>query len=416
MNDSAVPYQLENKLGANGYTLRMGDPDKHLTNGFYTYTVVYETQHQLKFLDHYDELYWNVTGNGWGFRIDSAVCTFVIPGNDTVFSNACYTGAQGEQIQDCSILQRSTDTVRFATTKALWPGQGLSVATSWRKGLVRAPGKINEALWMLKNNIGAWGMPFLLILILCYNTVQWWRKGRDLKPGTIYLRYEPPAGCSPAALGYIYFQQAKDKLVAATITDLALRHFFSVKVEKTGLIFKDTAYSFLKSDKVFEPAVYNDYHKEANGLINTTIQKGTYNEDLAQLMDSIKADLNYNYRRSSRKTTRGYFFSNSRFLALGFLLAVPAFLILAIWNGKHAALSIWPFMPLIVSFVLILVMQFVFYKLLPAYTVEGRQLMDEIEGYRMYLKTVDEQRLNTMNPPEKTLDLFEKKPGLCYCA
>lgn len=401
MNDSAVPYKMENSAGSNGYILKIGDPDRRLSNGFYTYSIIYETRHQVKFLDDYDELYWNVTGNGWGFRIDSAVCTFIIPGNDTVFSNACYTGAQGEQAQNCSVLQRSTDTVRFATTKALWPGQGLSVATSWRKGLVKAPDKINEALWMFKNNIGALGMPILLVLILCYNFIQWWRKGRDLRPGTIYPRYEPPAGLSPAALGYIYFQQVKDKLIAATITDLALRHFFSVKVEKTGLIFKDTTYSFFKSDKEFVPAGYNDYHNEANGLLHTTIQKGTYNKSLAELMESMKDDLNRNYRRSSRKTTKGFFFSNSRYLALGFLLAIPAFVILAILNGMKAAINPWPFVPLIIAFILIMIVQYIFFKLLPAYTAEGRKLMDEIEGYRMYLKTVDEQRLNTMNPPER---------------
>lgn len=408
MNGADVPYEVDKELGKNGYAVKIGDPAKYLENGYYTYTIVYETEHQIKFLDHFDELYWNVTGNGWGFRIDSAVCTFIIPGNDTVFSNACYTGLQGEQAQQCSIVQRSADTVRFATTQALWPNQGITVATSWRKGIIKEQSLTSKAIWMLKNNIGALGMPLLLLFILCYNLVQWWRHGRDLKPGTIYPRYEPPTGFSPAALGYIYFQQAKDKLIAASITDLALRHFFVVKVEKTGLIFKGTTYDFLKPDQEFVPVAYNDYHKEAKGLIGTTIAKGTYNKDLAELMESIKADLNLNYRRSGRKTQKGYFFSNSRFLALGFLLTIPAFVILAIWNGIHAGLNAWPFLPLILAFVLCMIVQYIFYKLLPAYTTEGRQLMDEIEGYRMYLKTVDEQRLNTMNPPEKTLDLFEK--------
>ena len=408
MNGKPVPYEQASGPGSNGYALKIGDPAVMLENGLYTYTIIYETEHQIKFMKDYDELVWNVTGNGWGFRIDSAVCTFIIPGNDSIFSNACYTGLMGERTQNCSILQRSVDTIRFATTQALWPNQGITVATSWRKGIIKEQSSLDKAIWMLGNNIGALGMPILLLLILCYNFIQWWRHGRDLKPGTIYPRYEPPAGFSPAALGYIYFQRAKDKLVAASITDLALRHFFEVQVERTGMVFKETTYAFRKSDRTFIPAAYDDYHKEAGGLIGTTIERGAYNENLAGLNQSIENDLDGNYRRRNTKTGKGFFRSNSRFLALGFLLIVPGFVILAVWNGMHASISAWPFVPLIIAFVLCLVVQYIFYKLLPAYTIEGRKLMDEIEGYRMYLKTVDEQRLNTMNPPDKTIDLFEK--------
>jgi len=34
--------------------------------------------------------------------------------------------------------------------------------------------------------------------------------------------------------------------------------------------------------------------------------------------------------------------------------------------------------------------------------------MDEIEGFRMYLGTAEEERLNLLNPPENTPELFEK--------
>ncbi len=408
MNGAAVPYETEHSLNSNGYRVKIGDPDGELANGFYTYTLVYETEHQLKHFDNYDELAWNVTGNGWNFRIDSAVCTFVIPGNDSVFSNACYTGGQYEQGQDCSIFQHGMDTIRFTTTKALWPNQGITVASSWRKGVIARPGTLSQAWWMFTANIGALGMPLLLLLIFLYNLIQWWRYGRDLKPGTIYPRYMPPAGFSPAALGYIYFQGMKDKLVAATITDLALRHFFKIDVERTGTVFKGTVYAFLKSNETFVPVAYNDYHKEANGLLYTRIQRGEYNESLADLNTAIKSDLNQHYLSRRGQPGKGFFFKNTRYLAFGFLLAVPAFAGLMIWNLAHASLSPWPIVLLIVSFILVIVMQYIFFKLFPAYTPEGRKLMDELEGYRMYLKTVDEARLNTMNPPDKTIDLFEK--------
>ena len=41
-------------------------------------------------------------------------------------------------------------------------------------------------------------------------------------------------------------------------------------------------------------------------------------------------------------------------------------------------------------------------------TVEGRALMDRIAGFRQYLGITEEERLDTLHPPEKTPDLFER--------
>jgi uncharacterized membrane protein YgcG len=49
-----------------------------------------------------------------------------------------------------------------------------------------------------------------------------------------------------------------------------------------------------------------------------------------------------------------------------------------------------------------------FYYLMKAPTESGRKLMDRLEGFRMYLGTAEEHRLNTLNPPEHTPELFEK--------
>jgi uncharacterized membrane protein len=50
-----------------------------------------------------------------------------------------------------------------------------------------------------------------------------------------------------------------------------------------------------------------------------------------------------------------------------------------------------------------------FHHLLKAPTLVGRALMDRVEGFRMFLKTVDADRLQTMSPPpNKTPELFER--------
>jgi hypothetical protein len=49
-----------------------------------------------------------------------------------------------------------------------------------------------------------------------------------------------------------------------------------------------------------------------------------------------------------------------------------------------------------------------FHWLLKAPTRAGRNLLDKIDGFRMFLQAVDGDRLNRLMPPEKTPELFEK--------
>jgi uncharacterized membrane protein len=49
-----------------------------------------------------------------------------------------------------------------------------------------------------------------------------------------------------------------------------------------------------------------------------------------------------------------------------------------------------------------------FHRLLKAPTSAGRQLLDKIAGFRMFLRSVDADRLNRLAPPDRTPELFEK--------
>jgi uncharacterized membrane protein YgcG len=49
-----------------------------------------------------------------------------------------------------------------------------------------------------------------------------------------------------------------------------------------------------------------------------------------------------------------------------------------------------------------------FYRLLRAPTLAGARLRDEIDGFALYLKTAETARLETLQPPQMTPQLFEK--------
>jgi uncharacterized membrane protein len=56
----------------------------------------------------------------------------------------------------------------------------------------------------------------------------------------------------------------------------------------------------------------------------------------------------------------------------------------------------------------IVFLNILFYHLLKAPTLLGRKVLDKIEGFRMYLSTAEEDRLNLLTPVDKTPELFEK--------
>ena len=50
----------------------------------------------------------------------------------------------------------------------------------------------------------------------------------------------------------------------------------------------------------------------------------------------------------------------------------------------------------------------VFYKLLKKMTIQGRQLMDHIAGFKMFLAATEKERVKFINPPTLTPELFDK--------
>ncbi len=71
------PYTTESI--DNGVRVKIGDKDVTLDDGPHVYKLTYITARQIGFFPKYDELYWNVTGNGWAFHMDEASATIHLP-------------------------------------------------------------------------------------------------------------------------------------------------------------------------------------------------------------------------------------------------------------------------------------------------------------------------------------------------
>ena len=73
------PEEWHTEKLSNGVRVYMGRKDHFLPPGEHVYTLTYRTDRQLGFFKDHDELYWNVTGNGWAFPIERVSATVELP-------------------------------------------------------------------------------------------------------------------------------------------------------------------------------------------------------------------------------------------------------------------------------------------------------------------------------------------------
>lgn len=141
---------------SNGIRIYIGRQDVFLKPGAYTYTIRYSTGRQLGFFKDHDELYWNVTGNGWSFPIDRATATVQLPGvaEDKILEVDAYTGFTGGKGKDFFASTRSPGTVLFQTKRPLKPGEGLTIVVTWPKGYVAEPTITEKAQSFITDNRG----------------------------------------------------------------------------------------------------------------------------------------------------------------------------------------------------------------------------------------------------------------------
>ena len=92
--------------------------------------------------------------------------------------------------------------------------------------------------------------------------------------------------------------------------------------------------------------------------------------------------------------------------ALGITLFALPFFAGEIFGLVAFSSAVSPFAGIIL--VVIVFINALFYHLLKAPTLMGRKLMDKIEGFKLYLSVAEKERLNILNPPERTPELFEK--------
>ena len=195
----------------------------------------YRTTRQLGFFDDHDELYWNVTGNGWDFPIDAASATVALPGAiapSHLHVEALYRRAGRERPGLRRERRRAVarDVPRDARARAARrPHDRRRLSERHRR---RADDASSARAGSCSDNGGVLVGGIGLLLMWAYYLLQWLRVGRDPKPGVIIPQYEAPEGCTPGMLRHVERMAYDDRCFAADLVDLAVRG--RVEIRKDG--------------------------------------------------------------------------------------------------------------------------------------------------------------------------------------
>lgn len=392
----------------NGYLIRAGSADKYLEDGVFNYVITYKTKQQIKFKKTKAELDWNVNGNGWVFTADSVQCRFTFPSGAKIFENACYTGVQGSTARDCSSKIVNDSTIWFYTHKRLESYEGLTVAAAIQPGVISDSSQLEKLVNLLKANWELTLIALVVLLTFFINLFNWFRIGRDPKRGVIYPQFEPPTH-SPSDAGFIHHQKYKTEQFSAALIDLAVKKGISIQVDKEGVFRKKNTYTFRKGSAA--KSVKNYAHSAYNWNLETLFNlkaDGSYSPTFESLNSNLKKHLTDKYQVDSTKTknARGLFALNKDAATWGnivwFITVVFAGFTLDSFDTTTFKVSAGALL------LFMLVSQYIFFKIMPAYNQQGRKLLDELLGFRMYLATAEEKRFDALNPPEKNLELFER--------
>ncbi len=393
----------------NGVLLYLGSEDVMLESGVHQYEISYETGWQVNYFADFDQLAWNVTGNGWTFRIDSANWEIALPEGVALDSMRCFSGFVGSTEHNCQFsIGEKAHVAFFSTNGPLEPYQGLTASVNFPKDAVKEPSKQAYYLKLIRNNIFLAIGILILVALVIFDAVLWFLVGRDPSQGTIIPQFAPPADLSPAAMGYVYFQKWNDRLATATLVDAAIHKVLKINVKRDKGILKATSYHLAKTEGSSTQTTYSNHFSSTRTLIGTTLKKGEYLPRVQVFRDDLKKDLEETYRIDQKKMQRpsGLFSLNTHVVVLGsFLLGASAasFFVYLIFQPSESTM-----IKAALLWVVGLVIHRLFAGIMKAYTEYGRAVADDIKGFRMFLVTADQRRLDAMNPPELTIELYEK--------
>jgi uncharacterized protein (TIGR04222 family) len=387
-----LPENFHSRRSGRDIRIYFGSSDHYLEPGTYTYVFRYRANRLLGFFEQRDEIYWNVTGFRWDFPIDKVSATvafdFAVAPQD--LTAEAYTGRHGSRQRDFTSSIDVDARVHFVATRPLRAANGLTVVVTWPKGFVSAPTQADQLVWLLADNRNLLVAIIGFLLLLAYYIPVWYQHGKDPDEGVITTRYEPPKNFSPASLRYIRQMYYDNEVMTAAVVNLAVKGYLEIEDDNGAHALKKiNSNASREAMATGEQELY-----DALFAAGSVVELENVNHlIMAQARRAHKQSLADDYKRR-------YFRTNGALNIPAVCVALVA-TVVALMVGNGPTLSV-------MAMIVLMLLTIVFFAIvLKRPTLRGRQLLDEMLGFKDYLEVAEREELNLRNPPEKTPQLFE---------
>jgi uncharacterized membrane protein YgcG len=376
---------------SNGIRINTGNDDFLPVPAEYTYTLRYRTTRQLGFFADHDELYWNAIGTGWVFPIESSEVVARLPAavpTNSMTAEA-YTGPQGAKGNGYAADLVAPGVARYRLTRPLGAYEGFTIVLTFPKGLIATPTTAQRSEWFLRDNRGVFVALAGLILLFAYCVREWRRVGRDPLKGIIIARYEPREGQTPAGLRFLRRMGYDMRCFSADVLALAVAG--RLRIDREKRLFKDE-WRLDRADGNATTAISPGQQTLLSGLFpggkDSLVLKSTNAEIVQSARNGHQKMLNSEYQPR-------YFRRNGKKVAVAWLIAIVTGIVAFVASGGFG-------IPVIIAvMVVMLITLIVFARLIRAPTPEGRALLDEIEGLKLYLSVAERDELARMRGPDQ---------------
>ncbi|HSV93711.1 MAG TPA: DUF2207 domain-containing protein [Desulfobacterales bacterium] len=446
----------------NGVRVYVGRKDHFLPHGEHVYTITYRTDRQLGFFKDHDELYWNVTGNGWAFPIDRVSVTVELPpGVPEIKLLEAYTGPEGARGRAYTAAESPEGRAVFKTTQRLAPAEGLTIVVGWPKGYVAEPTTQERAAYFFKDNLALLAAAVGVAIVLGYYLLVWLAVGKDPEKGVVVPLYTPPAQLSPAVMRFVAEMGYDDRVFAAAVIDMAVRGYLRIEEQdgSTTLAKQPGATVKLAAD---EQKIAAQLFRSGDTI---ALERKNHSA-IGAAKNALKSALALAYEKT-------HFVTNRKAFVVGMIVsavAVAASLVLSPDPGTMVFLGIWlsiwsigvvflvvtvvhlwamvfaasknlgtragslgaalfltafatPFVAgeifaltimahsspaTAAQLVVAAILNVLFFHLLKAPTLLGRRVLDQVEGFKMFLSATETDRLQRLYPAGRTPEIYEK--------
>lgn len=385
-----------------------------------TRTVVlrYRASNALRFFDEHDELYWNVTGDEWEQPIEAATAVVTLPAGVQGVRAIAFDGVYGSTAQNAQVgAEDRTVRVALPEGRTLGFGEGLTVVVGWDPlgfppgtsgGAAATPERLVERPTATTKSVGflAANWPLAIPIPVFFLMLNIWRrKGKDPEDLPVVVRYQPPDGMTPGEAGTLLDASPDMKDITATIVDLAVRDYLRIEERKKAVLFglwNTEEIVFLRGNgnlsalAPHERKVFDGIFDSGEDEVALEDLENEFYTTLPKVQQELWNGLiKRGHYKSRPDKVAGLWVGGG--VVLGFAIGIAGSVL-----AEPMLLTPVPF---ILAGILTGLVVVGFGIVMPARTVKGARVREQIQGFEEFLRRVEKERYRDV---QLTPEMFER--------